>query len=243
MRKSFMLIALITLGIFATIKQAQAKQNIVYFQDRNGEEVEVGYSGSIENPRSIWFKSNCDKEPCNSGTFHHLRLLDLASAIKRKAVYQYINEGSPCSSDNKGCSDLNSHPSKQNRNSNTGVAHLDSDISAKTLATGMANGQGTNVKVIVVKTSNNSPVGACIINANNECSALEEVIFSSGEDGDVTAGMLVDPVSSDSHVAVMVTLMDYMRHLDSNNDSWKCRTLATEALKEAKWSILCGYKS
>ena len=71
MRKSFMLIALITLGIFAIIKQAQAKQNIVYFQDRYGEEVEVGYSGTIENPRSIWFKSNCDKEPCNSGTFHY----------------------------------------------------------------------------------------------------------------------------------------------------------------------------
>ena len=241
MRKSFMLIALITLGIFAIIKQAQAKQNIVYFQDRYGEEVEVGYSGTIENPRSIWFKSNCDKEPCNSSAFHQERLLDLARAIKRKAVYQYINEGSPCTSDNQGCSDLNNPPSKQN--SNTGFAHLDSDISAKTLATGMANGQGTNVKVIVVKTSNNSPVGACLINANNECSALEEVIFSSGDNGDITAGMLVDPVSSDTHVAVMVTLMSYMRHLDSNTDSWKCRTLATEALKEAKWSILCGYES
>lgn len=239
-----------------------------FFKDRYGKEVQFQYSGSLTNPRLITLRSNCDSEPCNSEAYLYEKFYDLVKAMKFKRIYRYTLIVNPCGPYDPWCDSLekvdkdlplqgviSSDEDILQRNKTAekikenlaafgagvvaGVSNFFGESSVNTLAKGISNGQGTNLNVFIIKSKTGAPISACLVDAQGQCTVLEEVIFSSNGDGSlVTVGMTVDPVSSSESYAVQNAVVLFMQSI---NGAWRCISTGTGNDGHIKWTMTCGY--
>ena len=80
------------------------------------------------------------------------------------------------------------------------------------------------------------PVGVCEWTGETNCVLTDDAVFTTHEDGSISAGLLVNPYSSRQTLLLKRIIENFMINYEH---SWKCKEAGVGEAGQIKWTMIC----